>query len=133
MGKRTAGCVFPPHTVCWVTAQGPGFEPGASRSRSAVTVGSPVSWRLLQCPPELDRRFRRARVPSQVLLVPRFCDPAVTRQSRESRANCSIEPQSKPFLVSDAPDNEACGCSIGAGAKELLRRSDRTHLRGQMA
>src|SRR6266704_5050518 len=39
---------------------GPGFEPGASRSRTLRTSCPPVSTRFLQCPPVLD--FFRRRV-----------------------------------------------------------------------
>src|SRR5215510_2204994 len=35
---------------------GPGFEPGASRSRALVTACPPASYRVLRCPPELRTR-----------------------------------------------------------------------------
>src|SRR5207302_6985849 len=38
---------------------GPGFEPGASRSRTLRMSCPPVSRRFLQCPPALDSTRRR--------------------------------------------------------------------------
>ena len=39
---------------------GPGFEPGASRSRTGAVACASVAPRVLQCPPVLDSPSRRS-------------------------------------------------------------------------
>ncbi len=59
---------------------GPGFEPGASWSRTDLMPCPPVSRRLLQCPPERDLPRRRASPVRLVPPVPGMRDPAVIRR-----------------------------------------------------
>src|SRR6266704_1618237 len=83
--------VSPKKAMAWVVGGdfefkrlvgGPGFEPGASRSRTGTTVRPSVSRRFLACPPVLNRRARRVLssppVSSRVLLVPELRDTVVT-------------------------------------------------------
>ena len=58
---------------------GPGFEPGASRSRTLRISCPPVSRRFRQCPPPQLRRPLCPSVSFRVLLVPRMRDTSVTR------------------------------------------------------
>jgi hypothetical protein len=57
--RRTAIASGAPEALIPDLVGGPGLEPGASRSRNMLEPCPRVTWRLPQCPPELDCRHRR--------------------------------------------------------------------------
>src|SRR5438445_12733110 len=69
--------------ICWGQPAknvrgGPGFEPGASRSRTGTTVCPSISRRFLPCPPVLNRRDRRVLSSPPVPPGSELRDTAVT-------------------------------------------------------
>jgi hypothetical protein len=94
---------------------GPGFEPGAPRSRTLCTSCPPVSPRFLQCPPVLNpTRSSFPLVSSCVLLVPRMRDKSVTRlivTGLRNRGRARRSEVSRPYspnaleIASKSPDS----------------------------
>jgi hypothetical protein len=73
---------------------GPGFEPGASRSRTGTEIGPHVSCRFLQCPFVLNCRGRRVLWCAPVSprfreSVPRLC-PGEPRSAAPARSSANL-------------------------------------------